>query len=200
MRIAVLGWGSLVWDPRALHLAGGWQKGGPVLPIEFSRVSDDGRLTLVIDERDGTDVPTRYAHSSLADLDLAITDLQEREGTPNRDRIGFADILHDHNCARAQLKHPRACRRIQAWAEEKQFDAVIWTAIGPRFREKTGEPFSVDAAVGYLARLPEQTKALALDYIRNAPWDLETPVRKKAMCAFGLSRPTVERPSTALDI
>lgn len=200
MRIAILSWGSLIWDSRKLHLAGGWQEGGPVLPIEFSRISDNGRLTLVIDEKHGADVPTRYALSSLSDLDLAITDLQEREGAPNRDRIGFTDLLHDRNCSRAQMKHPRACRCIQAWAEEKQFDAVIWTAIGQRFREKTGEPFSVDAAVGYLARLPEQTKALALDYIRNAPGDVMTPVRKKAMSAFGLSGPTVESASTALDI
>lgn len=200
MRIAVLGWGSLIWDPRGLHLAGGWQEGGPVLPIEFSRISDNGRLTLVIDEKHGVDVPTRFALSSLSDLDLTIADLQEQEGAPNRDRIGFADLLHDRDCERARVKHPIACERIRAWAEEKRFDGVVWTAIGPRFREKTGEPFSVDAAVGYLARLPEQTKALALDYIRNAPGDVVTPVRKKAMSAFSLSRPTVERPSTAPEI
>lgn len=187
MRIGVLGWGSLIWDPRELQLAGGWQEGGPVLPIEFSRISDNGRLTLVIDENHGVDVPTRYAVSSLTDLDLAITDLQEREGTPYRDRIGFADLLHNRNCQRAQMKHPGACERVRAWAGERQFDAVVWTAIGPRFREKTGEPFSIDAAVRYFARLPEQTKALALDYIRNAPADVKTPVREKVVSAFGHS-------------
>ncbi len=200
MRIAILGWGSLIWDPRKLHLAGGWQEGGPILPIEFSRISDNGRLTLVIDEKHGADVPTRYALSSLSDLDLAITDLQKQESTPYRDRIGFADLLHARNCERAQVKHPSACERIRAWAGARQFDAVVWTAIGPRFREKTGEPFSVDAAVRYLGRLPEQTKALALDYIRNAPADVVTPVREKAVAAFGLSRPMVESASTALDI
>jgi hypothetical protein len=67
MKIVVLAWGSLVWDPRTLRLAHSWMEGGPVLPIEFSRVSDNGRLTLVIDEGHGVDVPTRYALSALVD-------------------------------------------------------------------------------------------------------------------------------------
>lgn len=53
MKIAILGWGSLIWDKRNLRLAGEWQVGGPVLPIEFSRVSGYGRLTLVIDPLHG---------------------------------------------------------------------------------------------------------------------------------------------------
>jgi hypothetical protein len=158
MRIAVLGWGSLVWDPRELHLAGGWQEGGPVLPIEFSRISDNGRLTLVIDEKHGVDVPTRYALSSLSDLDLTITDLQEREGAPNRDRIGFADLLHDRNCERARVKHPIACERIRAWAEENHFDAAVWTALESNFCDKTEEPFSIAAAMSYLGGLSADVK------------------------------------------
>ena len=66
MKIAVLGWGSLIWNKGKLRLTTNWTDGGPVLPIEFSRISDDGRLTLVIDERHGVDVPTRYAFSSLS--------------------------------------------------------------------------------------------------------------------------------------
>ena len=50
MKIAILGWGSLIWNQNGLPVKGQWKKNGPVLPIEFSRVSRDGRLTLVIDE------------------------------------------------------------------------------------------------------------------------------------------------------
>ena len=82
MKIGILAWGSLIWDPGTLRLAGNWIEGGPVLPIEFSRVSDNGRLTLVIDEKHGVDVPTRNALSALDDLDETITDLQKREGLP----------------------------------------------------------------------------------------------------------------------
>jgi hypothetical protein len=72
MKIAILGWGSLVWDPASLkeHLEGDGEfiQGGPKLPIEFSRISKDGRLTLVIDEHHGTPVPTRVATSRLSNL------------------------------------------------------------------------------------------------------------------------------------
>ena len=50
MRIAVIGWGSLLWSPRTLPLAGTWSSDGPVLPIEFARISVDGRLTLIIED------------------------------------------------------------------------------------------------------------------------------------------------------
>jgi hypothetical protein len=45
MRIACVGWGSLVWDPRDLPVKGAWRPDGPRLPIEFARQSDNGRLT-----------------------------------------------------------------------------------------------------------------------------------------------------------
>jgi hypothetical protein len=185
MKNAVLGWGSVIWDPRTLHLSGGWIEDGPVLPIEFSRVSDNGRLTLVIDERHGVGVPTRYALSAFDDLDDVVADLQKREGAPVRNRIGFIDVARALTSDRALAKHPVACARIRTWARNQHMDAVVWTAIGPRFREKTGVPFSVDAAVQYLAGLREPTRSLALDYIRRAPPDVVTPVRTKVATMFG---------------
>jgi hypothetical protein len=158
---------------------------GPILPIEFARISDNGRLTLVIDERHGVDVPTRYALSSLNDLDDAITDLQRREGAAFRDRIGFIDVARGLTCKRAQAKQPDTCERINAWAKKNGFDAVIWTALGARFKKKVGVPFSVDAATRYIGGLPEPTRTLALEYIRKAPSDVVTPVRRKLTEIFG---------------
>ena len=63
MAIAILGWGSLVWDPRDLPHYGPWRKEGPTLTIEFSRVSSDCRLTVVVDPVAGAPCPTRYAIS-----------------------------------------------------------------------------------------------------------------------------------------
>ena len=64
MKIAVIGWGSLIWSKRDLEIEGDWIiGGGPVLPLEFSRVSKDGRLTLVIDHTNGVAVTTSYAIS-----------------------------------------------------------------------------------------------------------------------------------------
>lgn len=178
------------WTGIPLRLTGNWIEGGPVPPIEFSRVSDNGRLTLVIDERHGTDVQTRYALSVLDELDEAITDLQRREGAPVRNRIGFIDVARDLTCDRSLAKEPVACARIRAWARDRHLDAVVWTAIDARFRKKTGVPFSVDVAVQYLAGLLEPARTLALDYIRKASSDVVTPVRSKAAAMFGFSKPT----------
>jgi hypothetical protein len=57
MKIAVLGWGSLIWQPRELRISLPiWKTDGPELPVEFARVSMDGRLTLV---------PVSYTHLTL---------------------------------------------------------------------------------------------------------------------------------------
>ena len=65
MKIAILGWGSLLWQPKDLQFDKeiGWSANGPFLPIEFARISKDGRLTLVITEN-GTDVKTYFAIST----------------------------------------------------------------------------------------------------------------------------------------
>ena len=40
MKIAILAWGSLIWQPKELayNKTFGWQKDGPILPIEFARI------------------------------------------------------------------------------------------------------------------------------------------------------------------
>lgn len=43
MKIAVLGWGSLIWKRGNLAVAGDFIPAGPRVPIEYCRVSTDGR-------------------------------------------------------------------------------------------------------------------------------------------------------------
>ena len=50
MKIACIGWGSLIWMPENLMIQNKWFEDGPMLPIEFARQSDNGRITLIIDE------------------------------------------------------------------------------------------------------------------------------------------------------
>jgi len=182
MKIAILGWGSLVPDPRGLPIAGGWHQGGPTLPIEFSRISQNGQragcLTLVIDEAHGSEVPTHYAVSTRNDLAQGITDLQEREGTPNPENIGFCEVAGPRFAARALRRHPTACEVIRAWTVEERFDATIWTALPPRFRDAIGVPFTPTAALNYLNRLAAPIKELALHYIHTAPAQTMTAFRR----------------------
>jgi hypothetical protein len=176
MAIVILGWGSLIWQARDLPISGSWQKGGPVLHLEFSRVSQDGRLTLVIDEANGKAVPTRYAHSAQNELDRAISDLQARENTGQK-QIGFYEKRSGRQSQWALDKHPIACEEIKSWAEKQDFSGVIWTALTPNFQEKTQQSFSLKAAIHYLEHLDGQKKQLALEYIQNAPEEVMTPLR-----------------------
>lgn len=91
MNIAILAWGSLIWQPKDLlfYTEFGWKEDGPILPIEFARISKDGRLTLVITEN-GTFVPTSYTLSKHETLDEAILNLAVREGSGRRS-IGSYD-------------------------------------------------------------------------------------------------------------
>ena len=78
MKIACLGWGSLVWDPRTLPITGGWFQDGPLLPIEFTRCSSNRRITLVLDPKSRW-LRVLWALMLPSDLDTATEALRERE-------------------------------------------------------------------------------------------------------------------------
>jgi hypothetical protein len=179
MKIAILGWGSLVWDPRALPLAGPWLQGGPYLPIEFTRISTDGRLTLVIDYINGAGITVRFATSARRELDDAVEDLRQREGPTRRENIGSVTAQSDPTT----VAHDRA-GQIAAWCRAAGFDAAVWTALGSNFREKRGTPFTVGAAMKYLAQLGGEQRRLAFEYVNRAPAEVDTPLRR----AFAAAR------------
>ncbi|MBM3622141.1 MAG: hypothetical protein FJX20_15775 [Alphaproteobacteria bacterium] len=180
MKVAILAWGSLVWDRRDLMLAGSFVPTGPSLPLEFSRVSRDRRLTLVIDEARGTLCTTYVAPSAYTDLDQAIDNLRGREGMPGPASVGFVDIQAGTRSDTAWQRHPSAVAAIERWAARIGYRAVIWTALASNFQEsdRAGVPFSVDAALAYLAALDGPRFENALRYIRNAPQEIRSPLRE----------------------
>lgn len=188
MKIAVLAWGSLVWDRRGLAVAGDFQPNGPMLPIEFCRVSGDGRLTLVIDEALGTPCVTYSAPSAAESLDTAIENLwvrENREGAAvpsdlrGQGTVGYVEFSSGHQSAIAKQRHPHGMESITAWAKSNGYDAAIWTALPSNFHKpgKAGVPFSVDAAVNCLETLDAARLDAALTYFRQAPPEVLTPVR-----------------------
>ncbi|MBI5559837.1 MAG: hypothetical protein HY883_01000 [Deltaproteobacteria bacterium] len=172
MKIAIIGWGSLIWDPRELPREGTWQDDGPELKIEFSRISKDARLTLVLDVANGTPVKTKYVMSPRTSLDDAIEDLREREGKVGK-CIGWVDIVK--NTSSANCTH----KQVAEWCRDKGFDAAIWTDLPPNFEKETKKPFSVDNAIIYLKSLPKNVRKEALKYIRNAPECVKTSLREE---------------------
>lgn len=180
MRIAVLAWGSLVWDRRELRLAGPFEPVGPSLPLEFSRVSRDRRLTLVIDEYRGILRTTYVAPRSFSDLDEAIDNLQLREGMPDPAGVGFIDSHDRRRSDTAWQRHPRAMATIESWAMHAGYRAVIWTALASNFHEPDGAgvPFSIEAAMAHLAALDGPRLENALRYIRKAPPEIRSALRE----------------------
>jgi hypothetical protein len=168
MKIAILGWGSLIPHPRNLSLNGGWSTDGPELEIEFSRISDDGRLTLVIDPRHGSTVKTLYAESGKTLLQEAVENLRSREKTTT-DKIG--------TCVKGP-RSPGVPDHIYDWLHGSSFDAVIWTNLESNYKQKLAKDFCVQGAFDYLDGLSPAEKMNARNYIVEAPKETKTELRE----------------------
>lgn len=186
MKIAVLAWGSLIQDSRDLAIEGSFRPIGPSLPVEFSRISNDKRLTLVIDEAIGASCLTYAARSAIEHMEDALINLWRREGSDTEGapanvrtsgRVGFVDIKSGERSAKATDRHPKAVEAMRTWGREHGYGAVIWTSLAGNFMEKRGADFSVDTALAHLAGLSSLERNVALDYIRQAPSEVQTPVR-----------------------
>lgn len=172
MTIACLGWGSLIWNPGDLPVDGNWFEDGPFLPIEYSRQSKDGRLTLVV-VADSALVPVLWCKINLETLVAAKVALQARENIPDKyleKSIGY--ITSDTICQTSVYQ------TIKDWAANHSVDAVIWTNLKPKFKNENRAP-TVTEAITYLKSLPNETKQIAEEYIRRTPKQIRTEFRKR---------------------
>jgi hypothetical protein len=166
----------LLWDTRPdfgkWH--GAWQFDGPILKVEFSRISSSrlGALTLVLDSVNGSDNQVAYGQSSRSNLSQAVEDLRIRE------RTSLANIGFIHGDGRARSQDAGSSSMIEAWAAARVFDAVVWTDLQSNFIHKTGKPFSIAAAVEHIRSISEDGRRAALDYIAKAPHFIDTPFRR----------------------
>jgi len=179
-KIVILGWGSLIWDPRSdfNKTIDFWNDDGPVLPIEFSRISKsrNGALTLVIDPVNGSQVKTKFAISKRNNPEDAVHDLCKREGTVKRN-IGLVDIKNNINRGRI----PLILNQIIIWLNSKGFQAVIWTDLPSNYEAITNNKFNPNNAIEYLKNLNQEGQKSAKTYIRKAPVEIQTPLRNKVM-------------------
>jgi len=183
MNIAILGWGSLLWDLRPefdgfekQHDA--WQYNGPCLRLEFSRISQSRKdaLTLVVEsEPNGAPCTVAYAMSKRQELEDAICDLRCREGTT----VANIGVYRSTDPVKSPDHQPEAISAIQSWAIEKKFEAVVWTNLVSNFEEKskTKKSFSVAEAVIHLQSLTPEGKSKAAEYIWRAPAFIQAPLR-----------------------
>src|SRR6185312_1902295 len=109
--IACLGWGSLVWDPRELPIQRHWFEDGPFLSVEFTRQSQDGRITLVI-EPNAAPVRSLWAVVDTFNLRTAREALRSREATSN-ENIGDWSFGHPP---------PASIPKIGDWARAHEIE------------------------------------------------------------------------------
>jgi hypothetical protein len=176
--IAILGWGSLIWKPEKLQYQEPWKKGGPVLPLEFSRITSDRPLTVVLDQVNGVACPTRFAWSTKTTLSDAVADLGHREGA-SEVHIGYIDLQDNQSSIEKYPEQINIEDAMRQWCKDNQISAAVWTAIPPNFSEHLGIKFSVEAAVQYLKSLPKPAQASALEYIQKTPAEVSTPLRRR---------------------
>jgi hypothetical protein len=175
----VLGWGSLLWHQCGLQLSSRWHSDGPELPLEFARVSDDARLTLVLHEQSPRQ-KTYWAVGVLTTLDAVRENLRVREHCRT---INPIHAMTRAGCVSGTVPE-RVRGVISVWfADHPDLDAVVWTGLGPKWTPS--DAFSIDGAIAYLRALREPARSRAEEYLRKAPPQIQTPVRERARQELG---------------
>jgi len=177
MNIVCIAWGSLLWKPQGLKLASGWHPGGPPLPLEFVRQSDDSpELALVLCDSARL-APTYWAYLDTHDLNEARAMVGEREKiAPGRPEwIGSIPALDG----------AREDPRIAAWLRSRRIDAAVWTAVPPKFYGQNGRVPSADEVIRWLDSRSGERRAAAEDYIRRTPAHIDTLYRRAIEARLG---------------
>lgn len=183
--IAILAWGSLIWKPQNLPYTGAWKQGGPVLPLEFTRVKTARPLTLVLDPVNGVDCPTRFAWSSRTTLADAIEDLQNRENA-SLEETGYIDLQQNLSSIQDHPEQINVDRIVRQWCHKQQITAAVWTAIPPNFTEELGVKFSVKTAMQYLEQLSQSDRNSVMEYVQKTPPEITTPFRQHAEARWSM--------------
>lgn len=175
-RIAILGWGSLIWDLENLtpHTTGNWMmEAGPRLPMEFSRISPKRKMGLVVclDPLHGVECVTHAIQSIRGDVAQTVDDLAARERAP-LDLIG---AVNAHGLQKGRM--PEVCQAVANWCDAHGWDGAVWTDLEPNFVDHTGQAFSLQAGHAYLQTLSGESLVEAFNYIQSAPSQTRTPMR-----------------------
>jgi len=166
-------------------MASPFRAGGPRLPIEFSRVAVDGRVTLVVDAS-AQPLGTYYVRMDVANLEEATLALGIREKiAPERlaDWIGVQ--TREATPREAGETAPAIRLEIARWLSTQPLDAVVWTALPARAPDGNLDPPSLDSLLAHLESLVGPARTRAEEYIRRAPATVRTVNRMRFEEVFG---------------
>ena len=103
-------------------------------------------MTLVLDPS-GSVVRSLWAVMGVTALDEAREALRKREDIPEPNAQ-----KHIRVWTRGEAAHPLLVDLPQ-WAGSRNVDAVVWTALPPKFNDKNGCSPTIDQVVSYLSNL-----------------------------------------------
>ena len=171
--IACLGWGSLIWDPRALPIQRYWFDDGPLVQVEFARISQDARVTLVF-HSDARPVRALWTLMDADAVDDAREHLRRREGILKENRFKHIGIWPDED--------PNCILGLEEWAHARRLGAVVWTAL----ESNTGEDLlsTEGKVIQHLRGLVGSRRDEAERYIRQAPRQIDTDLRRRIEAEF----------------
>lgn len=172
MKIACIGWGSLIWNPGSLLIQREWFNDGPILPVEFVRQSQDGRLTLVL-HKESTPVRTLWSMMATDQLEAAIESLRIREGISKGKKDSCIGIVTKEGMTNDELQ-----LIIQQWIIQNDLDAAIYTDLPPKFGGEDNRAPSIAEAITYLQGLHINTFSLAREYVERTPNQVDTVYRR----------------------
>jgi len=166
MKIIYLAWGSLYWNPDFLPIAS-WIQSNLFLPLEFSRISDNGkgRLTLVIDEKNGMYNNIWYAFSKENNVNKAINYLKKREKT-SLNNIAYINLKNGN--ARITNTSLKIANKIKEFAADNSFDVVIWTDLESNWTKIMNNNYTVARAYNYFKESDLETRLRILEYVYKA--------------------------------
>ena len=133
-------------------------------------------MTLVLDS---AAAPVRLLWAQFDPLDLVAA----KEALATREGIKKGAIVRDVGSWVEGSADPALIPGLSAWAVAQGVDAVVWTALPPRF-DKFARP-SVDDVLKYLFALTGSVRDQAEKYVRRAPRQIDTEYRRRIEAQLG---------------
>jgi hypothetical protein len=114
------------------------------------------------------------------DLSIVTDALGDREDIPSSNRSSSIRSWKKGDDAPGEIPE------LPSWGEAHGLDAVIWTALGPKFNNQNDSP-SLDQVIQYLQTLTGTRRDNAENYIRRAPRQIDTEYRRQIEAVLGWS-------------
>jgi len=156
-----------------LPIYGDWNNDGSVLPIEFARESNDGRITLVLVDDQHT-VPCLWALLDVVSLSDAKKALARREGISDKN-INYSIGCIDRNTA---FKHGKCAKTINKWAADKDLDCVVWTNLKYGLICSRDSMPSASSLLSHIEGLSPDQRIVTEEYVKRAPKQVKTHYRE----------------------